>query len=380
MRDYYKNKYKKLIQSVGEKLDKGSSKDMLRTFHEIIELMEIGRPNSSIDKYFAHPSVAKFLLYNLIFTEKLTPDEKSELRPLIDETVKKLKTKKEKHFIKYRILDPDGLYPNYELGRNNCFYSVQNQLPIIWTKNVVSADKNILDMSVINWLTRNELKLSTAIMCASEHYTFHLMFTGYNTVEIDWECLSLVPDQLKPIFLREYFAISTRFTPIGIKSWNRQPIYDSSYYEFRDFKEGLPFFNKLFDNFSIQNDLLLRTCNYFVKSWMHWGNSINAEEAIANNFFCLEGCLHLIQKKHGDNKRKLNFKLLKDVFEKKIPHGDHLFDYLQWGYRTRIKLVHPEPEWGAEWKPFVTSEDFYEYFKISKSLLNFILLGKYREF
>jgi hypothetical protein len=216
MRDYYKNKYKKLIQSVGEKLDKGSSKGMLRTFHEIIELMEIGRPNSSIDKYFAHPSVVKFLLYNLIFTEKLTPDEKSELRPLIDETVKKLKTKKERHFVKYRILDPDGLYPNYELGRNNCFYSVQNQLPIIWTKNVVSADKNILDMSVINWLTRNELKLSTAIMCASEHYTFHLMFTGYNTVEIDWECLSLVPDQLKPIFLREYFAMSTRFTPIGI--------------------------------------------------------------------------------------------------------------------------------------------------------------------
>ena len=34
----------------------------------------------------------------------------------------------------------------------------------------------------------------------------------------------------------------------------------------------------------------------------------------------------------------------------------------------------------ANWKPVITSEDFYEYHKLSKSLLNFILTGKYREY
>jgi hypothetical protein len=253
-------------------------------------------------------------------------------------------------------------------------------LPVIWTRNQVSTDRNILDSSVINWLTRNELKLATSIMSAYEDYAFNLIFTGYNTVEVDWSCMAKVPDELKLYFLREYFELKIRSTPIGVKAWHRQPVPDSAYYEFQNFEKSFSHFKKVFDKFSIQDDLLLRTCNYFVKAKMHWENTINAEEAIANNFFCIEGCLHLLQKKYGDNKPKLNFKLLKEVFKRDIPQGESLFDFIQEGYRTRIMLVHPEPEWGAEWKPFITSEDFYDYFKISRSLINFILTDKYTDF
>jgi hypothetical protein len=377
MMDYYKNRYKKLYNSVNECLDK---KEFQKAFHEIIDTLEIGRPSNGLDKYFGHPSIIKSFLHLLLNTDKLTPDDRQDLYPLLSEALKKVKDKNEKYFVRYRILAPGGIYPNIELGRNNCFYAVHNQLPVIWTRNQVSTDRNILDSSVINWLTRNELKLATSIMSAYEDYAFNLIFTGYNTVEVDWSCMAKVPDELKLYFLREYFELKIRSTPIGVKAWHRQPVPDSAYYEFQNFEKSFSHFKKVFDKFSIQDDLLLRTCNYFVKAKMHWENTINAEEAIANNFFCIEGCLHLLQKKYGDNKPKLNFKLLKEVFKRDIPQGESLFDFIQEGYRTRIMLVHPEPEWGAEWKPFITSEDFYDYFKISRSLINFILTDKYTDF
>jgi len=68
---------------------------------------------------------------------------------------------------------------------------------------------------------------------------------------------------------------------------------------------------------------------------------------------------------------------LKKIFIENIQHGENLFEFIQERYSTRITLVHPEPEWGAEWKPFITAEDFYDYFKISRSLLNFILIDEY---
>lgn len=377
MLEIEKDNYKKKFISITDKINSTSKRNLKATFQEVLDLLELPHPNKDLNKYFSHPSVIRSLLINVLSNRYFNREDRSELRPHLSGALKKLKETKEKDFVRFRILGPEGNYPNFELSRNNCNYSIYNQIPVIWTKNKTRLDQNILDCSVINWLTRNELKLATSILCSGKSHRFYLFFTGHNTFEIDWNCVSELPNSLRTSFLAECFELNNKFTSIGVKSWNRFTTYDSSYYEYQNFKDSHKNFKRIFDNFSIQNDLLLRTCNYLVKSIMHWENTINAEEAISSVFFCLEGCLHLIQKKYGNNGTKLDFKLLGYIFENEIENGVHLLNFIQDGYRTRITLVHPEPVWGSEWKPFITSEDFYEYFRVCISLMNFILIDEY---
>jgi hypothetical protein len=108
MMDYYKNRYKKLYNSVNECLDK---KEFQKAFHEIIDTLEIGRPSNGLDKYFGHPSIIKSFLHLLLNTDKLTPDDRQDLYPLLSEALKKVKDKNEKYFVRYRILAPGGFTP-----------------------------------------------------------------------------------------------------------------------------------------------------------------------------------------------------------------------------------------------------------------------------
>lgn len=377
MVDYRRSAYRTFFESSLTKINRENLKEV---FYDTINFLNIPHPDTELTKYFIHPNIIELLLSGVLNQEYVSVEDRKEFFAYLGKAIKKLKTTKSPYFVSFRILHPSGYYPNIPVSRGNCHYTIQNQLPIIWTKNTRSYDENIVDLSITNWLTRNELKLATAIMCAPGGGTvFHLTFTRYNSINLSWDCLSNVPNELKPYFLREYFDLNSRFQPLGINQWNRRPLHDVSLYRFSTFEEYSTWFNKIFDKFSIQNDLLLRTCNYFVKSQMHWDNGINEEEAILNLLFCYEGCLHLIQQKYGEYGPKLNFKLLERVFEENIEKGGDILNWVRGTNELRIILVHPESRWGAEWKPFVTSEDFYENFKIARSLLNFILIDKYRE-
>jgi hypothetical protein len=87
-----------------------------------------------------------------------------------------------------------------------------------------------------------------------------------------------------------------------------------------------------------------------------------------------------MQKKFGDNSTKLNRKLLRDGFIKNWQNGENLYDFIEEAYYKRISLIHPEPDWGANWKPFLMADDFYDYFNICRELLNFILIERKVEY
>lgn len=379
MREYSRNKQIEFLKSNAEKFkDKSrlSKIDLEYLFNSIIELLNLPFPPSELKKYFLHPNIISDLFIEVINSDNLTPDDRFNSRESFDSIFKSIGKQVSDYSIDFRILVPGGNYPNTELNRAGCKYTINNQIPILKTKNRTKKDI-FADNSLINWLTRNELRFATAITCAPEYGILHLSFTGHNRLKLDYNCIKEIPKELEIYFLRELLDIKRRYIPIGVRAWDRKPLADVNEYEFSDFKESISYFNQLFDNFSIQNDLLLRTCNYFIKARMHWDNDINAEEAVNSNFFCLEGCLHLIQKKLGDLKPKLNRKLLLDFFKNDFPNGENLFDFIQEGYSKRISLVHAEPEWGAEWDPFIISEDYYEYFKICRILLNFVLIERF---
>lgn len=353
--------------------------DLEFLFKGLIELHEIPFPPSELRKYFLHPNIIETLFIEVLNSKDLTPDDRRAMHKSFEQIHSLIKIVKSPYAINFRILAPGGNYPNVELERQSSKYTFTNQFPLLITKNRKKKDV-WADTSLINWLTRTELRFATSMMCAANHILFHFHFTSHNSIEIDNNCFEKIPNELRVYFLRELLDIKLRFTPIGNNFWQRKPLPDINEYQFSDYERATNTFKELYDQFSIQNDLLLRTCNYLVKARMHWDNQINAEEAITNTFMCLEGCLHLMQKKFGDYKPQLNRVLLEKVFKEHIPVGENIWNFISEGYRTRITLLHAEPNWGAKWDPFIVPDDFYDYYKICLELLNFILLDRNVEF
>jgi len=373
-RNRHKEFFKKNVEKFGKKIQLKIS-DLDYLLKSLIDVLEIPFPPSEIYPYFLHPNLINKLLYEVINSEFLSPPDREEMSEDFGTLLQCLKEHKSNFKITLRILAPGGIYPNTPIERGGCKYTFNNQLPVLFTKS--RNKKNIWDeSSLINWLTKQELRFATSVLCAPSDKIVYFFFTSSNSISVDASCIKKVPIDQQVYFLREWLDIHLRFTSIGTKGWNRSPLPDISVYEFTDFQDSISIFNDIFDSFSITNDLLLRTCNYFVKAIMHWNNLINAEEALVNCFFCLEGCLHLIQKKFGEYNQRLNLKLLKKVFDENDVLKEISFEFIQEAYEKRISLVHAEPEWGAEWSPFITYEDFWDYFKICRILINYILIER----
>ncbi len=109
---------------------------------------------------------------------------------------------------------------------------------------------------------------------------------------------------------------------------------------------------------------------------MLWHNWNFGEEAIANVFFSLEGCVHLIQEKQGVHQAGLDLKKIRDVFVDNFENGDDLFEFIQEAYEKRIAIVHAKPFGTPEWTPFLMADDFYDYFDVAKALINYVLTDR----
>lgn len=184
------------------------------------------------------------------------------------------------------------------------------------------------------------------------------------------------PDRIR--FLAEWARIHEHFSPIG-GYFGRPYRQDFTSYQFVPYTDSLPEFERFFDAFQLNDDLTVRTSSYFVKAAMLWMNPVFGEEAIANVFFCLEGCLLLIQRKAGLSPTQINLEELRKIFAGTFSRGDELFEFIEEAYAKRIELVHAAPAWGVAWSPWLSAEDYYEYLSVSKNLLNYVMVNRILE-
>ncbi len=356
-----------------------SPSDIEHLFMSSLDLLNTTYPNQVLLKYFLQPDIAQLILYELNNSGLSSIESRNAIQNDLSEIIKKFPRKKSKRFIKFRILDKYGIYPNCDSSREGIQYININQIPTLQTTNYYSSEQQFTNYSEVSWITRKELQAATCILLAPKHGKPLLYFSDYNYTELSEENLEDVPKDLRSYFLLELVQFQNRFKPLNNAYIERETLQDVTAFRFFNFKESISDFHKLVDNFSIRDHLLMRTANFLIKSSMLWGNRTFGEEAVTNIFFAIEGCLHLLQKKHGDSSTKLNRKLLKKVFKENISHGENLYDFIEEGYYKRISLVHAEPDWGAEWSPFIMADDFYEYRNICIELLNFILIDRKSE-
>ena len=377
---FYKNNVLEFFKKLAERyssLKQLSKKDMQHIFNSAIELLEMPLPSTDLIPYFIQGQIVSKILMNIFNDDRLTREDRELISPYYEKIPPFYKHISSNYYLKYRILGAQGYYPNLELRRGDCHYTIINQTPVLITKNKYSSESQYLNDSEIGWISRNEVKISTSVLLTPAVGIVDFYFNDYNSFEINYAVIKDIPPSLRIPFLSELMYFHNRFTPLNRLFYRREPIPDVTNYYFEKFKDVQNIFESIYDSFSIRNELLLRTSTHLIKAVMLWYNQNFGQEAISNVFYALEGSLHLLQKKHGNTSRRINLAFLEKVFLAQFERGEELFDFIKEGYEKRIELVHPETDYGSKWNPYIVTEDFYDYFEICRRLLNYILIERY---
>lgn len=152
-------------------------------------------------------------------------------------------------------------------------------------------------------------------------------------------------------------------------------VFKSCPYEFRTEWVSPENARKFYDCFDINDDLTLRIAFYLLKSVMLWNyeGQIFGEDACANLFFGLEGCLRLIHRRIFGTP---NFE-----FQPTLAHIEDTFNmgYDRWlkdAHEKRVKIVHPEPRMKTGWLPSLMEDDFYENYEMAMDLVYYAVTGE----
>jgi hypothetical protein len=379
MNDHYKSKkLRDLITGIKVAVRRNkdiSSSESQKFILGIFGIIGIPVENDLIT-YFDKPSILKELLIDILSSSFLTEEDRKIIQEDFFEFLKLFPVSKSRKEIKFRILGNTGLYPNVDIKRDKIWYKNFNSRPSLITISSFNSEKKYSNDSWLYWISRTELKFATSMILSESGIRLFPYFNPYDTISLKYEDLKNVPEDKLFSVLNKWMDIKNVFIQPDGDMFNRHPRPDISTFNYYSFDPNKSGFNKIFDAYSIQDHLMMRTSNYLLKALMNRDNLLFQEEALVNAFFALEGSLHLLQRKYGDYSTKLNRKLLREIFKNKLtflPNGEGTYEFIEEGYFTRISLVHPEPKWGAEWNPYVHIEDFRDYFGISKMILAWTL-------
>lgn len=374
---YYKQRTEKFFKLCADKFDskvKLNKRDLEFLFAAIVENLELPLPNVELRGYFINIETISELFIQTFNSHYLDPDDRKMFAENFDKVHKLLKIPRSKHFYQFRILGDLGYYPNTDFKRASSEYSIVNFKPTILTRNNYEVESQYGNYSTISWITRNELKFNASLICSIGQGWGFLFFENANSISLDENTVQQLPKSLRNYFLLETLQMLNSLKSPKQSFYSKESTSINQSYDYFKFDEHLKNFELAFDKFSITNHLLLRTSNHLSKAVMLDRNKFYKEEAVTNIFICLEGCLHLLQKKWGDAKPALNLKLLEEKFKAELD-DENLFGFIKEAYDKRISLIHPEPKWGSQWTPYIDFHDFFDYFKIRRYLLHYYLTG-----
>ena len=134
--------------------------------------------------------------------------------------------------------------------------------------------------------------------------------------------------------------------------------------------------NKILDNFNIEDDLLLRTSYLLLKSvFLLRSNSIFIEDAAANLYYAIEGCLRLIHRKNFTGEFKINE--VADYLKNNFIEDYAIKELLDESYMKRLQIVHPENISKINWIPEILIDEFFEQLGFGYCLLYYAITGDF---
>ena len=229
-------------------------------------------------------------------------------------------------------------------------------------------------------LTRREVKVLATLFFSSYswHGPFFYFIFGPDPIDIPASLALGSASSLAPTLLPRLSLIIEVFDRFNVVEGNPAPPVQVTRgpFEFRQQPLDHSRSALFYDAFDLEDNLTLRTAFLLVKSaslWSH-GGRIYGEDAAANLFFALEGCLHLIHRRISSSS--------KFQFAPVVEHIEALFSskpgypgMLEDAHEKRVQIVHAEPRIDVGWLPNLMADDFYENFGMANDLFYYAVTG-----
>ncbi|MBK9193589.1 MAG: hypothetical protein IPO17_01095 [Flavobacteriales bacterium] len=217
----------------------------LHLLEEALDACGLPHPAPEIKSFFTHPNILHELLtslYNQLPDLNKIGDEYS---PYLSALIRVVgKRRRSDASVNIRVLGINGMYPNIPISCSDAKYVIHNQYPLIICKqrNYKSVWENT---SIINWLSRNELRFITSMACASDGPLLHFHFDATNSMAVDFDCLRDIPVPLRTHFLFELFSLNRRLTTVSKSPFDRLPLPDIAEYDYAPFDKYVEHFRSL---------------------------------------------------------------------------------------------------------------------------------------
>jgi len=335
-------------------------KEITSAIKKIIEFLEL--PN--FVSQYSHEIYNEYILEYLVLLLWNIRLPTTLRKHLIENEILPFRYRENAKYKKARIGGVEGDYPNIAINNQEMHYIHKSGMPLLITDNTEYITE-------ISFLNEAELKFASSLLITPGFPRFNFYFEEYNQININiLGLVGLSSNEVANFLFEMVFLQSTRWGRSGFfvkKGISNEP------YRFQPFEDKLELFIKIYSKISGEDQLLMRTLFYLVKSRMLWANMCFGEDAISNVLFSIEGGLLLLQRKNGINEKQINLPFLSEFFKNNFSHGEDLFDFIREGYDKRVSIVHPNPRSGAEWKPYLIADDFYEYFDVSQLILYYVI-------
>lgn len=342
---------------------KPDNKEIASSIKEILELLELPDFVSQYSNEINNEYVLEYLVIFLWSNKSTTMLRKH----LIENEIHPFQHREKAEYTKARLGGIEGDYPNIGIKNGEIQYVHKNGIPIL----ISDTTEYNTEISFINGA---ELKFASSLLIAPGFPRCNFYFDEYNSIKINKLGLKGLPSNEIVNFLFDLIFIqSTRMSTSGYfakRGISTEP------YRFHPFENKLNLHSDIYYRINTEDHLLMRTLFYLVKSRMLWANKCFGEDAISNVLFSIEGALLLLQRKNRINEKQINLVFLSEFFKTNFPHGEELFEFIREGYDKRVAIVHPNPRSGVEWSPYLTADDFYEYFDVSRMILHYVITDK----
>lgn len=345
-----------------------TEKEATRVVLRLLDLSGYPHPTDQLLPAFLHPSVISILVESL--WEQLPPSSRiGRNARLLPDRFDPLRHGEAVE--KGRILGPLGSYPNIAIDFGKVRYAPFHGIPLLIS--ILEHDES--EYTELGYLNELELVAAAAIMLSDKYPRFHFYFEPENEISFGKPALDKLSEQEQNSLFYELLSFRLRPDRPRVIFQPSTSALSPAAYAYPPF-EFVTEAHEIFEACTITDQLLLRTLFFLQKGNMLWLNRVFSEDAVANVFFSLEGCLLLLQRKYGGSPSKIDLQLLTKLFKDHFERGEELFEFIKEAYDKRIEIVHPSPISGANWQPFLLADNYYEYFDIARELLNFVLIER----
>lgn len=334
-------------------------------------IQEIGAPNDPIiDELILSPFVIQQYFDRFCYKENHFIDE---YRVIIMSEVRKLR-KMEQRYIRIRqFQSKNGYYYGFPFMTEDSYYCFWDDRPLLLTR----TSKEILEEqtwgSEIASLIRPEVRMLSSLMfsVSTGLSLFNLSENVYDVPErlVLGETGSWSQDALER-------AKKLAFIMSRLNEQEGWDIRDATHFKFRLHDLPVTKAKIFYDKFDINDNLALRTSFLLIKAVTLWNQGrIFGEDACANLFFALEGCLRIIHRRAFESKSFETNAALRHITAT-FKHAPGYEGFLKEIYAKRTHIVHPEPRFDANWIPTLTADDFYEGFEMAIDLIYYGITGE----